>query len=227
MKVKFYAHACFRFEGNGLTVVSDPYMPGPKGAGFDPINEPADIVIRSSSDDRFHNDPSHITGNPKVVTAPEVPPEGISVKGLYIKTIPVMENLTYEFGRPPMDNAMYTFTLDGIRVLHLGDIGNPFTDEQLAPLIDQVDLMLALTGEHATIALDDLDTAIEAIRPKVVIPMHYWHERGVLDVEPVTTFTSRYPKERVTWVKGSEVTFTADTLPNNGSLQIYVLEQAR
>nr|MDP9487742.1 MBL fold metallo-hydrolase [Actinomycetota bacterium] len=29
MRITFYAHASFRFEADGLAVVTDPYTPGP------------------------------------------------------------------------------------------------------------------------------------------------------------------------------------------------------
>ena len=74
MNITFYAHASFRLEGDGLAVVTDPYTPGPQGSGFDPINESADIVIMSSTTDRFHSDPSHITGDRVVVDALSLPP---------------------------------------------------------------------------------------------------------------------------------------------------------
>ena len=64
VKITFYAHASFRLEADGLVVVTDPYTPGPKpGSGFDPIDEPADIVIISSSTDDFHS------GRPEEVAA--------------------------------------------------------------------------------------------------------------------------------------------------------------
>jgi L-ascorbate metabolism protein UlaG (beta-lactamase superfamily) len=225
MKVKFYAHACFRVEGDGLSVVTDPYTPGPGGSQFDPIGEPADLVIMSSATDSFHSDPSHVGGSPMVVNAVEVPREGVTVKGLSIRAYPSMESLTWDFGRDPEDNAMYTFTLDGIRVLHIGDIGNPLPAEQLAALRDEVDLMFALTGGHATIALDDLDAAIQAIRPRAIIPMHYYSPKGRLQIYPVTEFTSRYPAEMVTFVGSSELELSRETLPP--TLHIYVLEQSR
>ncbi len=67
LSVSFYAHASFRLVGDGLTVITDPYTPGPAGAGFDPIDESADLVLMSSATDRFHSDPSHIIGAPLVV----------------------------------------------------------------------------------------------------------------------------------------------------------------
>lgn len=225
MKIKFYAHASFRLEGDGLAVITDPYTPGRSGSGFDPIQEPADIVIMSSVTDRFHSDPSHVSGDPEIVNALEIPPDGATVHGLQIRGLPAMESLTHDFGRAPDANAMYTFTLDAVRILHMGDIGNPLSEEHLRVLRGNVDVVFALTGGHATIALDDLDGAIEEIEPRVVIPMHYYHPRGVLDILPVTAFTDRYPEEMVTWVDGSELELRRESLP--AKRHIFVLEQSR
>ncbi|WP_102126278.1 MBL fold metallo-hydrolase [Deinococcus planocerae] len=230
MKITFYAHASFRLEADGLAVVTDPYTPGPKpGSGFAPIDEPADLVIMSSSTDTFHSDPSHIRGDPAVVDALELPPEGATVKGVEIRPFPAMESLTFdfqgEFGRHPDANALYLFTLGGLRVLHLGDTGNPVPPEHLGALRGNVDILLALAGAHATIALGDLDAAIEAIDPRVVIPMHYHSPRGWLQIEPVETFLSRYPGDMITRVGGPSLEITPGTLP--GRRHIFVLEQSR
>ena len=230
MKIKFYAHACFRLEADGLAVVTDPYTPGPGNSGFDPVEEAADVVIMSSATDGFHSDPSHIRGNPVVVNALELPPEGTVVRGMPIRSFPAYESKTFdyqsEFGRDPDANALYQFTLGGLRVLHMGDIGNPVAPEQLQALRGQVDVMLALTGEHATIALDDLDDAIKAIGPRVVIPMHYYSPRGVLKIEPVERFLDRLPPEAVTRVDGSQLELLPGTLPADAP-HVFVLEQSR
>ncbi len=98
MKITFYAHASFRLETDGLAVVTDPYTPGPKpGSGFDPIDEAADIVIMSSSTDTFRSDPSHIRGDPVVIDALDLPPEGTNVKGVQIRSFPAMESLMFDF----------------------------------------------------------------------------------------------------------------------------------
>ena len=226
MKIRFYAHASFRLEADGLAVVTDPYTPGPENSGFDPIDEPADVVIMSSATDSFHSDPSHVRGDPTVVNALELPPEGTDVRGLRIRPFPAMESMTFDFGRDPDANALYLFTLGGLRVLHMGDIGNPVPPEHLDALGGNVDVLFALTGAHATIALDDLDAAIEAIGPHAVIPMHYYSPRGVLDIEPVDTFLERYPSDSVTRVGGSELELTPESLPAK-SPHVYVLEQSR
>jgi hypothetical protein len=87
-----------RARWNGIAVVTDPYTPGPKaGSGFDPIDEPAGLVIMSSSTDDFHSDPSHVRGDPIVIDALELPPEGTTVKGIHIRPFPAMESLTFDF----------------------------------------------------------------------------------------------------------------------------------
>jgi L-ascorbate metabolism protein UlaG (beta-lactamase superfamily) len=226
VKIRFYAHASFRLEAEGLAVITDPYTPGPQNSGFDPIDEPADVVIMSSATDDFHSDPSHVRGDPTVVNALELPPEGADVQGLPIRPFPAMESMTFDFGRDPDANALYLFTLGGLRVLHMGDIGNPLPQEHLDALRGNVEVLFALTGAHATIALDDLDAAIDFIGPRVVIPMHYYSTRGVLDIEPVDAFLERHPAESITRVGSPELELTPESLPAEAP-HIYVLEQSR
>lgn len=126
MKITFYAHASFRLEADGLTVITDPYTPGPRACGFDPIDEPADLVIMSSATDAFHSESSHVRGNPTVINALELPPEGMTVRGLHIRSFPAMESYTFDFGRDPDANALYLFTLGGIRVLRWAILEAPF-----------------------------------------------------------------------------------------------------
>lgn len=226
MKTTFYAHASFRFETPAVSLVTDPYTPGPRGSGFAPIDEAADIVLMSSSTDRFHSDPSHVRGNPIVIDALlDVPPQGLTVRGIPIRAFPSTESLTFDFGRDPDANAMSLFTIGGVRVLHMGDTGNAVPPDQLDALAGQVDVLLALAGGHATIALEDLDAAIAAIAPRIVVPMHYWHPRGVLRIEPVDTFLSRHPPEAVLQAGHAWLDLEPGNLPANR--RIVVLDQSR
>jgi L-ascorbate metabolism protein UlaG (beta-lactamase superfamily) len=230
VKITFYAHASFRLEADGVTVVTDPYTPGPGHSGFDPIDEAADVVLMSSATDDFHSDPSHVRGEPIVINALELPPEGTVVKGIPVRSFPAYESETFDyqaaFGRDPDANALYHFTMGGLRFLHMGDIGNPVAADQLAALRGDVDVLLALTGAHATIALDDLDAAIRAIGPRVVIPMHYHSPKGVLKIEPVERFLDRLDPASITRIGGSELELTPGTLPPDAP-HVYVFEPSR
>ena len=224
MKLTFYAHASFRLETPDLAVITDPYTPG--RSGFDPIEEPADLVIMSSATDDFHSDPTHVRGHPRVVNALlDVPPEGMQILGVPIRAFPTSESLDFDYGRDPDANAMYLFTVGGVRVLHMGDVGVAIAPDTLSALAGEVDVLLALAGAHATIALDDLDRAISAIDPRIVVPMHYWHERGVLPIEPVDSFIRRHDSDGVDRHAGSAITIEPDRLP--ARRRIVVLEQSR
>lgn len=230
MKIRYYAHACFRLEAGGCSVVTDPYTPG-EISGFEPIREPADQVILSSTDDLFHSDPSHVDGDPKVIEALELGPEARESDGLQIRGFPTRERFHWHFLLHlawPRPNAMYHITFPGeeMRVFHTGDVGRPFKEKHLAALEGQVDVMLAITGDVHTIRLDDLDTAIRRIRPRVVIPMHYYNPKGKIpDIFPVETFTDRYPAESVVRVGGSDVELERGSLGEE--TRIYVLEPCR
>jgi L-ascorbate metabolism protein UlaG (beta-lactamase superfamily) len=221
MKIKWYGHACFRIEGDNIVIMSDPYTP--EVAGLNPVDEPADVVVMSSSTDRFHSDASMVPGAPKILNALEITGTGpVEVNNVVFEALPTMESLTHK--ESPDENAIYRFELEGISILHMGDLGNPLTDEQLALLRGRVDILLALTGGPPTIELKDLEWTIEEIGPRVVIPMHYQIPKLKLDILPLEAFTARYPDDVVTRVGATEVEFSPDTLPR--TLRIYVLEPA-
>jgi L-ascorbate metabolism protein UlaG (beta-lactamase superfamily) len=221
VKIKWYGHACFRIEGEGISIVTDPYTP--EVAGLDPVDEPADVVIMSSATDRFHSCSSMVPGDPRVLNALEIARTGpVEVEGTVFEALPTMESLAHK--ESPEENAIYRFELEGVSVLHLGDLGNPLTEEQFGLLRGNVDVLLALTGGPPTIELEDLDRAIEEIEPSVVIPMHYRIPKLKLDILPLEAFTSRYPEDAITRVGATEVEFSPDTLPR--SFEIRVLEPA-
>lgn len=221
MKIKWYGHACFRIEGDGVTIVTDPYTP--EAAGLDPVDEPADVVVMSSATDRFHSCSAMVPGDPEVLNALEISDRGpVEVRGTFFEALPTMESVEHKSS--PEANAIYRFELEGVSVLHLGDLGNPLTDEQLEMLRGRVDVLLALTGGPPTIELDDLDRAIAEIGPRVVIPMHYRIPKLRLDILPVEAFTSRYPEEAVRRAGAPAVELRPDTLPE--TLEIHVLDPA-
>jgi hypothetical protein len=161
--------------------------------------------------------------DPKIVNTLEFAGRGsVEVNGVEFEALRTMESLKHK--ESPDENAIYRFEVEGVSVLHLGDLGNPLTNEQLDRLHGKVDILLALTGGPPTIELEDLDRAIEEIGPRLVIPMHYQIPRLKLDILPLEAFTSRYPQGAITRVGSAEVKLSQSTLPQ--TLQIYGLKPA-
>jgi L-ascorbate metabolism protein UlaG (beta-lactamase superfamily) len=92
---------------------------------------------------------------------------------------------------------MYRFTLDGLRIAHMGDVGNPLTEAQQALFKDD-DILLALAGGYLTIELPDLMKMIRRARPKLVIPMHFrtltYRPRNTMWIE---SFLSHFREDAV------------------------------
>ena len=220
MRIKRYGHASFLIEGTNIRIVTDPYLP--ELIGYEPITEPADVVITSSATDPAHCHAAMIPGNPTVINALEITENAVEIRGVHFEAIATMESLIYK--DIPGQNAMYRFTVEDIAVGHMGDVGNPLTETQLA-FFQDIDVLLALTGGPPTIELDDLDKALAVIQPKITIPMHYKTDKTkIAKILPVEEFTSRYPKEIVHYLDHSEIELDRSMLPQQP--QIYVLQYA-
>src|SRR5258708_24896191 len=213
MKLKWYGHASFLITAdNGLKIVTDPYTP--ESSGYKPVEDKADIVIRSSATDDFHNRSDLIPGNPLVITTPDVAADGGKrvEKGITFQAMETQENLKHRGGNPEL-NAIYRFNIDGMNIGHMGDVGNPLNAEQTA-FFEGLDVLLALTGGYPTIALPDLKALIDHIRPRLVVPMHFRTLRLKMGhILWIQSFLDYYDTADVDFASNNEVTLTCESLP--------------
>ena len=72
MRITWYGHAAFLIETQGLRIILDPYR-SPDSGGYLPIDEPADLVVVSHENDRYHShlgpDRPAVRGRPGARTA--------------------------------------------------------------------------------------------------------------------------------------------------------------
>ena len=213
MKIKWYGHASFLITAeNGKRVITDPYTP--ETSGYGPIPDAADIVIISSANDKSHCRADLVPGTPTIINALELAQNSgqQSEYGIPVQAIAAMEAIDHQF-HDPDQNGMYRFVVDGISIGHMGDVGNPLSDEQMR-FFAGVDVLLALAGGHPTIKLDDLETVVQRTQPKLVIPMHF----RTLRYKPrntfwIQSFLNYYSPEDVDFACDTEITLSKDTLP--------------
>ena len=75
-----------------------------------------------------------------------------------------------ESGRFTTNPCGIVVTLAGTTVYHCGDTGLTLEMQLLA---DQVDVMLVPIGDNYTMGVADAVRAVEFVKPRTVIPMHY------------------------------------------------------
>jgi L-ascorbate metabolism protein UlaG (beta-lactamase superfamily) len=222
MKVTWFAHACFKLEGSGMTIVTDPYTPA--SAGIDPVatSDRADIVVMSSALDKEHSNWKMIPGEPRVINALDAVDEPIVLAdNVELSAVATQEG----FDRPdePKANAMYVVRLDDVSVCHMGDAGQALTAAQIDRFAGEVDVLLALAGGKYTLSVDDLKAAVDAIQPRVVIPMHYKTPRVVWTEDEAGSldhFLEVFSGTPVTYADGSSMTLDAPRLPAETSIVV-------
>jgi L-ascorbate metabolism protein UlaG (beta-lactamase superfamily) len=205
MKVKWVGHACFLLTSEaGVRILTDPYTPGAFGLGYHPPAETADIVT-VSHEHPDHNNTAAVKGKPEVVRGAGVH----KVKGVEIKGISTSHDEASGSQRGP--NTVFCFTLDGVRVCHLGDLGHDLAAGPLAE-IGPVDVLMIPVGGNFTIDANAASRLADRIAPKVVIPMHFQNER-CRDFPVAAVDDFRKKRQRVRTLDASEVEIKKDDLP--------------
>lgn len=217
MKIKYLGHSCFLITAeDGTKIITDPYEPGGLDGSLKhgAIGEPADVVTVSHQH-ADHNYAQGVPGNPVVVSG-----EGShAAHGIEFKGVASFHDASQGKERGP--NTVFTFTVDGVTIAHLGDLGHRLTDDQLAQL-GKVNVLLIPVGGFFTIDAAQATGIIDQLKPLIIIPMHAKNPKVDFPIAPVNDFLSG--KERVGRIGGSEIEITADSLPTK--TEIMVLEPA-
>ena len=85
-------------------------------------------------------------------------------------------------------NIAFYFEVDGVKFLHLGDLGQPFDESAAEKFKLDVDVLFIPVGGNYTIDAVQAKKYVDYIRAKVIIPMHYKTERSNIDIAPVDDF---------------------------------------
>jgi len=217
MKIKWYGHASFLLTSDqGTKIIIDPYEPGAFGGAiaYGPIPDEAHIVL-VSHDHADHNYVRGLQGKPQVIKGTG----SHKAKGMEFKGIAAFHDGRKGSERGP--NTIFCFTLDGVNVCHLGDLGHVLS-EQEARQMGPVDVLLMPVGGVYTIDPAQATQTAQKINPKIIIPMHYKTPHCGFPLANAADFTSG--KAGVRTIEGSEVEIKKEKLPQ--ALEIIVLQPA-
>ena len=186
MKLTWYGHACFLAETAAGSIVFDPYSPGSvPGLTLPPLK--ADAVHCSHG----HGDHCYTDG---VTLSGRTP-------GFTLRTIPSFHD--NRGGVLRGKNRIAIVESEGLRLVHLGDLGHLLSKEQLNE-IGRPDVLLIPVGGHYTIDASAAAQVVRDLNPVLTIPMHYRGAGFGYDViGPVEDFAAQF--DAVQYLDSSEL----------------------
>lgn len=172
MDISYLGHSCFRLNNRDLSVVMDPYESDFVGFSLSRVSGDIVTVSHEHSD---HNFADGVNGVKKVFDgAGEYEVSEVSFIG-----IPSFHD--DKRGEERGKNTIFVVEMDGYRVVHLGDLGHKLTESTLNE-IGEVDVLMVPVGGKYTIGPQEAVGVVQAIEPKIVIPMHFKTQKHKADV---------------------------------------------
>lgn len=178
MVITWYGQSCFKIQSGDTVVFTDPFS---KEIGLTPPRGQANIVTISHQH-YDHNNVESLSGEALIVDGPgEYESKGVNVKGIFS----YHDN---QEGKGRGINTIYAIEMEGIKICHLGDLGQKkLTDEQLEGL-GEIDILMIPVGGTFTIDGEEAADIINQIEPRLIIPMHYKIPGLALKLETADTF---------------------------------------
>ncbi len=211
MKLTWYGHSCFLLEDEkGVGILTDPCSPD---TGYAIQGVKADIVT-VSHDHYDHNYVASAVGEPQIISTPGKHQVcGVTITGFSTWHDEVQ-------GEKRGANLLFLMELDGVRVLHLGDLGHELNDETIAA-IGTVDVLLCPIGGVFTIDAQQAINLAERIRPSVFIPMHYLTPSLTFNIAGLDPLLQAVKSYNVHRIKESSCSVYADSL---GEKRLLILD---
>lgn len=180
MTIQWYGQSCFKLQGGDVVLLIDPFD---KEIGLTPPRGKTDIVLSTHS----HIDHASTEGFEESFIV-DTPGE-YEIKDVVIKGIPSFHDDSE--GKKSGLNTIYTLEIDGIKVCHLGDLGQKELSPDQIDAIGDVDILMASIGggydldgqKLETLNADGIKKVINQIEPRIVIPMHYYIKGLALKME--------------------------------------------
>jgi L-ascorbate metabolism protein UlaG (beta-lactamase superfamily) len=179
MMVTWLGHSCFLLSSqSGLKVLMDPFHEEEVGYALPRLE--ADIVV-VSHDHGDHNNFQAAGSHSCLITGPgRHTAEGLELVG-------IESYHDKAEGRLRGKNTIFCFTMDGIRVCHLGDLGHILSAAQVRE-IGPVDLLFLPVGGGYTIDAREAEVVRRCLMPRISVPMHYHTAALNFELDDISDF---------------------------------------
>ena len=191
-KLRYLGHSAFYFEGKGIKALIDPFLTGNSMAAAKP-EEFTDINYIFLT----HGHGDHIGSTVEIARrcdatvfaatelAAFITPQGVKTENMQIgararfpfgtvKLTPAWHGNTITIGGKAEAAGLacgFVIGFEGKKLYHSGDTG--LTMEMKLLEEENIDVALLPIGGYFTMDIDDAVRAVDFIKPRLVVPMHY------------------------------------------------------
>jgi len=190
MKLQYLGHSAFRIETEtGISILIDPFVDKNPLSTIKSGQLSADYIILTHAHGDHLGDTLSIAqkGLTTIVGVGELV-NLFSDKGYRTHALQIGGAFSFEFGRVKLVPALHgsltpdgryaglaagvVLSIEGKNLYHCGDTGI-FGDMKLIGEMHPIDVVMIPIGGNYTMDIDDAVWAVDLIRPKLAIPMHY------------------------------------------------------
>jgi L-ascorbate metabolism protein UlaG (beta-lactamase superfamily) len=173
MRIRWFGQSTFLISGE-RTVFIDPFgaLDGLAGRGlrfdYPPVEGVEADLLLVTHEHADHNAVEVIGGSPQVVR---------STAGTFESPVGELIAVASEHddaaGTQRGPNTIFRFALDGLRLCHFGDFGQAELRREQQKAIGEVDVLMLPVGGGPTVGGEQSAALVRALRPRLVVPMHY------------------------------------------------------
>lgn len=208
MKIQWLGHSCFLLTAqSGVRVLTDPFN---EQVGY-PLPAVAADIVTISHHHGDHDNTAVVKGQFAVYDSPG----WFHLKGIDILGVATFHDA--QQGAQRGKNTLFRLTIDGVNVLHCGDLGHPLSPEQLVE-VGRVDVLLPPVGGHYTIDSEQALALVHALKPAMTIPMHFKTPVMGFPIGPVDDFLQAAGGGRR--IASTEIEIDPQTLPTMGGVVV-------
>lgn len=214
MQITWYGHSCFLLTSeSGYSILTDPCD---QETGYE-LHDLVCDAVTISHEHHDHNCLAIVSGSPLIFRAPgEYTAGDVSLTGF-----PSFHDSVK--GQSRGENIVFLYQIDGLKVLHLGDLGHMLPEETIAKIGD-VDVLLAPIGGYYTLNAKAATELADRLNAKVLIPMHYKTPALHFDIEGLEPLLAANASRHVHHLNANTATLTSDTL---GECRLLILDYKR
>ena len=199
MHIRWYGQSAFLITGAGRAVFVDPFglmeglLGGERRFDYSSIEDVEAELLLVTHEHPDHNAVEAIHGSPQILR---------STAGTFESPIGEVIAIASEHddtaGTQRGANTILCFTLNGLRVCHFGDFGQAGLRPEQQRAIGDVDVLFLPVGGGPTVGGEPAAAIVRALRPRLVVPMHYGTE-AVNFLDPPDDFLEALgaPVERI------------------------------